>query len=269
MLLKSSSWSKRIRVASLGLLLPSALLSTWVLRNYRIAGLATLSTTGAVNLYVTAARELLSAADGTSLAAASVLTSILKIPADSALARCPGVCGTDQLYDLAMCSATADPTLSRPMLQRARSVLWRYPVETVLLTLEGFVRLCFWPHVPGVPDVLPNTHSTLFEWHLKPSLVNFATWLTTAFEITVLFLVWAGVAKAFYQSLNIGARSNAAILIWSLLGVGLLLLLPPSLLFYNWQTRYRCLAIPFLAIVAAGGWFPAAWRRSAIQGKVE
>lgn len=48
LLLKSSSWSKRIRVALLALLLPSALLSTWVLRNYRAAGLATLSTNGAL-----------------------------------------------------------------------------------------------------------------------------------------------------------------------------------------------------------------------------
>ncbi len=260
LLLKSSSGSKRIRVASLGLLLPAALLSAWVLRNYRATGLATLSTAGAVALYSSAARVVMSRATGTSLATTSLaLASVLKIPAGTAVAKCPGVCGCDQLYDLAMCGVTADPTLSRTMLQRTDSAMWEYPVESVLLTLEGFIRLCIWPHIPGVPDVLPNMQSTLFEWRLKPSLVDFAVWLTTAFEIAVLFLIWAGVAKAVYQGFSIGARSDGAILIWSLLGVGLLLLVPPSLLFYNWQTRYRCLAIPFLAIVAATGWFRGAW----------
>ncbi len=254
LLLERSDWTRRISAAALVVVLPLALVSAWVVRNYRETGVATLSTTGALNLLGSAAIEGLGVATpGAPGAVRLQLASALSIPPDSIVAKCPGVCGCGKFYDLTMCTLTAHPTLYSTIFRRALSVLLGHPVETIQLTLEGFIRLCVWPHVPGLPD----GRYALFQWSGQTSLAELAIWLIAAFEFAILCLVWIGLGKAVWLSLRAGVRAGYAIPIWSLLGVGLLLLLPPSLFFYNWQTRYRVLSIPFLAIVGAIGWWPA------------
>ena len=254
------SGTARIRFVALGLVLPVGLLFVWMLRNYRVAGTWTMSTEGAQVLYFYTAPGVLSESSGESIESIRAeFASDPRLSAERAVSDCPGKIGINS-YDLIMCTVIAHPALSRPMLWRSMSVIRSHPIQAVLITTEGFLRLALQPHVPGMPDT-PINHNlfhpkrTASSLTIKGLVFGAIIWSIVAFEGAVLALIWVGVVKSVWRAFGVHPVSDRVIPILFLLGAGVLLLLPAVPAYYAWDSRYRILSIPFLAIVAATGWF--------------
>jgi len=263
------SGTARIRLVALGLVLPTALLFAWMFRNYRVSGAWTVSTEGTQVLYFYTAPGVLSESSGESIESIrSEFASDLRLSGEQAVSDCPGETSINESYNLIMCSLMAHPALARPMLRRSMSVIRSHPIQAVLITTEGFLRLALQPHFPGIglSGILSYSQPAPSGLTVKRLVFEAITWSTVTFEGAALVVIWLGVVKAIWWGFRVHPLSDRAIPILFLLGAGVLLLLPAAPAYGAWDTRYRILAIPFLSIVAAIGWFHEA---DQIKGHVQ
>ena len=135
-----------------------------------------------------------------------------------------------------------DPALSNFMLSRSVAVILAHPIDFAINTLAGFIRLAIEPYrlETGWQGLIANPRAL--------ATIQFAA---TAFQCVVLAVMWIGVFRALWRRPRDWEQ-------WILLGAALMLILPPSVFGDAISMRFRSPAIPFLAVLAGIGWFPAA-----------
>ena len=207
----------------------------WAVRNYRETGNLTLSVEGGYNLYSFTAPSVIARHDRSTLGAAE---DSLQRELDSAVAAehlaaragaeaKPGVWG----------SADA-PAVSSFMFWRAVSIIVKHPIDTAIVTLDGFIQLAFRPYQLETG------------WHgfvRSLAVFRFIRFVSTTVQGLIIAILWIGVARAFWKEPRDTER-------WLLFLSAALLLLAASPFGVGVNERYRSPAIPFLALLAATGW---------------
>jgi hypothetical protein len=125
------------------------------------------------------------------------------------------------------------------MFWRAVSIIVKHPIDTAAVTLSGFIQLAFEPYLLETG------------WHgfvRSPVGFRFIRFASTTIQGLILAILWIGVTLALWKEPRDEER-------WILFASAMLLLLAASPYGIFVNARYRAPAIPFLAVLAAAGWF--------------
>jgi hypothetical protein len=230
------------RDAATALLLPILIIGAWALRNDRVAGVLTLTVEGPMNLYLYTAPAVVARHDRVPLENvelafahdAAMLVPSQQAGGDTEFARLYG-------DDPTVAALEDNPAVSNFMLSKSVAVILAHPIDFAINTLEGFVELAIEPYQPqtGWQGLITNAGAL--------AAIRF---VAVAFQGVVLAVTWIGVFRALWRRPRDWDR-------WILLGTALMLILPPSIYAAGISMRYRSPAIPFLAVLAGIGWFPA------------
>jgi hypothetical protein len=231
------------REAVTALLLPILIIGAWAVRNERVAGVFTLTVEGPMNLYMYTAPAVIARHDRVPLENvelafardAAVQVPARQIPADAEFGQLYGC-------DPTISALENDPALSNFMLSRSVAVILAHPIDFAINTLAGFIRLAIEPYR------LETGWQGLIAIPRALATIQFAA---TAFQCVVLAVMWIGVFRTLWRRPRDWEQ-------WILLGAALMLILPPSVFGDAISMRFRSPAIPFLAVLAGIGWFPAA-----------
>ncbi len=221
----------RAAAATLGI--SFLIIAGWAARNYRETGNLTLSVEGGYNLYWYTAPAVIARHDGGTLGAAQ---ASLDRELDSTIAA--EHLGARAESKLAPWGPDEAPAVSSFMFSRAVSIIVRHPIDTAIVTLHGFVQLAFGPY-----ELQTGWHGFV----RRPAVFRFIRFASTTVQALVLALLWIGVARAFWKEPREAQR-------WVLFLSAAMLLLAASPFGFGVNARYRCPAIPFLALLAAAGW---------------
>ncbi|MGH7782133.1 MAG: hypothetical protein ACREQR_20155 [Candidatus Binataceae bacterium] len=226
--------------AAVVFVVPVLMIGAWAVRNYRVAGVFTVTTEGAMTLYSFSVPDVISIATGVPLADAQIAAArALEVPAfgnrEDLIARARQL----SLYDEVSWAAQTSPPVVRFMLSRSIASIMSHPIATAWVTAVGLMRLAFEPHEPdvGLAKIMGGKGRAF-------QLLRFGS---MALESILLWLIWIGVARAMW----IYPRDGQ---LWILLGFALLLLLAAAPFSDMFDPRYRVPAIPFLATIAGVGW---------------
>ena len=228
-----------IRGAS-ALCIALVMIGAWAARNYRVAGVFTLTVQGPMMFYSYTVPAVLSVATGAPLLDTQRAAARAIEPAAFG-DRADLIADARRLspHDEISWAVQTSPQVAHLMLSRSIDVMESHPLATAEVTLLGFLRLAFEPHQPevGLAKIV-NGDGSAFR------LVKIASMV---FDAMLLYLVWIGVARALW----IHWRDDQ---LWILFGVALLLLLATAPSADNFDARFRTPAIPFLAAIAGVGW---------------
>jgi hypothetical protein len=232
------SWRGATAAMSVSILIIAA----WAIRNDRVANVFTMTVEGPMNLYIYTAPAVIARHDRVPLEDSQL--SFARDAVAAAPARpTPGDAQFDQLYgsDPVISALEADPALSNFMFSRSVAIILAHPIDFAINALEGFVKLAFEPYQlqTGWQGSITN-----------PRAIRALQVAANAFQCVVLVVIWIGVFRALWQQPRDWER-------WILLGAALILILPPSIFANGISIRFRSPAIPFFAVLAAIGWFPA------------
>ena len=230
------------RGAIAALSLPILIIAAWAVRNDRVAGVFTLTVEGPMNLYLYTAPAVISRHD--QLPLENVRLSFDRDAAAQVPGRqTSGDVQFDQLYgfDPTVSMLETDPALSGFMLSRSVAVILAHPIDFAIITLEGFIKLAFEPYElqTGWQGLIAN-----------PGAIRGLQVAANAFQYVVLALIWIGVLRTLWRRPRDWDQ-------WMLLAAALMLILPASIYADGVSIRFRSPAIPFLAVLAGIGWFPA------------
>ena len=279
LLLHRVSLQKRLALILLTLCLPSMVIVAWSYRNYEQRGVWTFTSDGALELYLYTAGQALAYETARPLAEvqADMLRSLPRIGNSNSLDSSgetfpdswsktfrvrPVYTGAEEegwsnTFD-------ADPV---KMEQRAVRILLDHPWAVAVVTLEAFLKNCFWVgrHELGSFLFGPGFDLGRTEGGFGSGRKLFATlaypWLSFLIfvEFALLAYAWVGVGMALTRIAHARLGSVGLILIPL---CGALLLLAVAAFPAMPQARYRVPAMPMLAMVAAFGWTGGArrWR---------
>ncbi|GEM_PF-3063132 len=220
----------KVGFAVLGVL--SVLVLTWALRNDRQIGIFNFTIEGAANLFWFTAPGVIAHHDGVSPAA---VEESLNHALDAHL-------GLIKSYKPSLIWGPAGtPAGSRLMLARAIETIRDYPLDTALVTLEGFAQLAFEPYQleTGWQGFITNK-----------DIVALVKRACAIMQTALLVLLWSGVVLALIKRPE--DRDG-----WLLLCAALVLLLAAAPFPGNINVRFRTPAIPFLSVLAGMGWASA------------
>jgi hypothetical protein len=232
------SWRGAIAAMSVSILI----IVTWAIRNDRVANVFTMTVEGPMNLYMYTAPAVIARHDRVPLD--NVQLSFAREAVAAAPARPTlGDAQFDQLYgsDPVISALEADPALSNFMFSRSVAIILAHPIDFAINALEGFVKLAFEPYQlqTGWQGSITNLRA-----------IRALQVAANAFQCVVLVVIWIGVFRALWQRPRDWER-------WILLGAALMLILPPAIFANGISIRFRSPAIPFFAVLAGLGWFPA------------
>jgi hypothetical protein len=232
------NWRGAIAAVSL----PVLIIAAWAVRNDRVAGVFTLTVEGPMNLYLYTAPAVIARHDQVPLENVRLSfdrDAAAQIPARATRADAQ----FDQLYgsDPTVAALETDPALSSFMLSRSVTVILAHPIDLAINTVEGFIKLAFEPYElqTGWQGLITN-----------PRAIQGLQLAANAFQCVVIALIWIGVFRALWRRPRDWEQ-------WLLLYAALMLILPASIYADGVSVRYRSPAIPFLAVLAGIGWFPA------------
>jgi hypothetical protein len=236
---------KRLKLATIAVVILIVAIGGWSLRNYRVAGYWGLSTVGAINLYY--------------FRAPGVLAKVRNINFNDAQQQLSSRIGIpyENIYEPRRQSSALD----HQMNVRARKILLTYPVQTILMTAEGMIfnsltpmrsELSNWlqlgPRENGImaTGISVEALKGVFDKILKSPLM--AVLVTE--QMVVNLLLWIGVGLAFVRCL----KESTEYRIWCLnLGIAGLLLLALAA-GYEANARFRVPSFPLLSVVAGLGY---------------
>jgi hypothetical protein len=244
---------RRLGLAALVFVIPTAVTFAWVARNYVTAGYCGLSTVAAVNLYFYRAAEVVARDNGTSVEQAQqILGARLGVT-------------LSQVSQAGNKSALT----ARLMTQMGRRIVFSHPRELFFMTLASAF------YVAVIPD------RTLLAWelglrggHARPQLglaadpfslrriaVEVGNTLQSPLlvflligQFALIVLTWFGVALALYRSVH----SRVDYRVWTLYLTAIAILLIALAAGAEAAVRFRVPALPLLAVVMGLGYFPSA-----------
>ena len=231
------SWRGAVAAMSVPILISAA----WAIRNDRVADVFTLTVEGPMNLYMYTAPAVIARHDRVPLE--TVQLSFARDAVAAGKSRQPGDAQFEQLYgsDPVISALEADPALSSFMSSKSLAIILAHPIDLAINMFEGFVRLAIAPY-----ELQTGWQGSI----ANPRTLIAIRSAATAFQCVVLAVIWIGVFRALWDRPRDWDR-------WILLGAALMLILPPALYANGISMRYRSPAIPFLAVLAGIGWFPA------------
>lgn len=207
----------------------------WAVRNYRETNNLTLSVEGGYNLYWFTGPAIIARHDRISVDAAEVS---LERELESAIAAEHLDARTIAQSKSGPWGPDDAPALSSFMFRRAVSIIVKHPIETALVTLDGFGQLAFKPYM---------LETGWRGFVRSPALFGFLRFVSTTVQGLILAILWSGAALAVWREPRDVER-------WILFSTAMLLLLAASPFGVGVNARYRSPAIPFLAVLAAAGW---------------
>jgi 4-amino-4-deoxy-L-arabinose transferase-like glycosyltransferase len=270
LLLHRVSLQKRLALILAALCLPIIVIVGWPYRNYERRGIWTFSSDGALNLYVYTAGQVIAYETARPLAEvqADMLRSLPRIEDSNSLnsssktspdwSKTFGVKPVRNGVEEEGWISTFDADPAK-MQQAAVRILLDHPWAVAVVTLEAFLKNCFWVerHELGTFLFGPGFDLGRAEEGLGIGGRLFATlaypWLSFLIfaEFALLVCAWVGVGLALARIAHPRLGSVALILIPL---CGALLLLAVAAFPATPQARYRVPAMPMLAVVAAFGW---------------
>jgi hypothetical protein len=245
MLIPRLALKQRLGLFVIATAIPATVMLGWTIRNYSRTGRWTFTTEGAYNLYYYNSAGVLWYQHGGSL------TQI-----QNRLARAIGADGPDEYVSVDQ---------QREMYDRARAVLARHPVDTLVMSLRSVAWLAIVPDRANL-NALLRTHarSSVFliasqgtAQRIRETLHSPLLSAFVALQIPLVIAMWAGVALALVRAVVRPRREIAAILLP--LGVAFLMLLTgagPGAI-----ARFRMPALPFLGMLSGLGWSQTFTRR--------
>jgi hypothetical protein len=242
---------RRLALAAIAFVLPFLVMGAWVVRNYRVAGYAGLSTIGTINLYFYRAANLEARMNG----------------ADFVQVQKVFGARLGQSYVQVLTSPAQSPKLLHEMNTIGRSVLLSHPWEAAKATIQATLYMAIVPDRTMLARVLglvggyehlrvglnagaPSATRVRGEFRRvlqSPTLVALL-----ALQVLLTVVLWAGVGSAMFRCL----RGSACYRIWTLYLTGVALLFIVLAAGGEASVRFRVPVVPLLAVVAALGYFP-------------
>ena len=239
--------SRRLGLAVAAFLVPALIVGGWCYRNYRVSGYAGLSTVGAINLYYYRAADVLSFETGQ-----PVMTVQKEMYRDLGVPFA-------KVFE----ARVQSPELASRMNHLAKHILLAHPKTTIVMTLQSFLYLCLSPMRTPLARLIGTTGGSselglgagpvsLGRIRRILSAVTQSPALTTLIVLQIVWVVfiWFGVARALYRCRN-SSREYLAWIVFPLIVAMMLLALPAGA---EANVRFRAVAIPLLAVVAALGY---------------
>lgn len=242
---------KRISVALIALLIPTAITVGWVARNRIQAGMYTVSTIATYNLYYYRAAGVLWYSAGGSLTAWQAKL-------------------TNQLDGRIGAGRSISKALDHEMLRYGYRIILDHPVAFLRMSVESFLWLAIVPSRANLNLLLKTRGgagsyipaATKVRERILQLLRSPILTALVAFQLVLILIIWAGVLLTLWKL----ARGivNQPEIIWLLAAAAIVLLGLAS--GPEAYARYRAAAMPFLAILGGIGWLSHPRRGSIYEG---
>jgi hypothetical protein len=244
----------RFAFASLLFMVPTAVTSGWVLRNYAMTGYCGLSTISSVNLYLYRAADIIARSDHTSFEQAQ-RTLVGRLGLSLA-----------EVYD----SRPNSADVARQMMRLGKHIVVAHPREALIMTFESTLYMAAVPDRNALAWVLG-----LHDWQIQPGQASLAaepltltgvsaqilrTLQSPLLTFLVLFqgvligFTWLGMARALSLSLDRDRDYRLSILYLAAMAILFIVLAAGA----EATVRFRMPIVPLLAIVMGLGYFPEA-----------
>lgn len=236
---KGTTWPRAFAFAMLAVTIPTAAMLAWTARNQRIAGVDAMSSDSAVTIFYYNATGVLAYA-----------THRPFVDASTELAHEIGYYG----------DASATPAkLTQRMIRKSIEVLAEHPLATLIVTARGLILVASVPDrnelnkmigtTGGGPLGLAPSFDTIAR--IQNTLKSPILAILVSIQLILNLFVWAGVARAVFRC-HWSSTIEAATILIPLVVIFAMLACAASPAAH---ARFRVPAVPFLAMLAAIGWW--------------
>jgi hypothetical protein len=243
---------RRCTFGAVALLIPTLVMGGWIGRNYRVAHFLGLSTVSAINLYFYVAANVVARETGASL------EQVQRSFGESLGVKWP------HIFD----PAVQSPELTQRMMQLGESIMRDHPRQVLLMTLQTTIYVSIFPDRSALARVLGTAggysdfrvglvsgapSASKFRDEIQRLFQSPLLTILMIFQMVLIIFMWFGVGRALLRSL--GGGSDYRLWVLYLTATAMLFILLAGV-GGGMGVRLRTPAVPFLAIVAALGYFP-------------
>ncbi len=240
---------RRVALAAVAFIIPALIMSFWIVRNYRVAGYAGLSTVSAINLYF--------------FRAANVSARISGRYFDSVQKEFGERLG--QSYKQVLSAPAQSHEIVRKMTEDGETVLLSHPYEALEATIQGAIYMAIVPDRSmlarqlglrggyrelqvGLNAGAPNVGR--FKTEINRLLQSPTLVALMGFQMLLILAMWTGFACALFRC----RQASRVYRLWVLYLAGVAMMFIVLAAGGEAAVRFRVPVVPLLAIVASLGY---------------